>query len=182
MKINTILANNETANIIRNLYPLFLYDISEIYGNVPNEFGIYEEEPVKTLGEQYHIQDTWFQNPELLYPFIIFADKKPAGFALAATGKYAPKTTDYFMYEFFLLRPYRGNNIAEIAAKQVFDKFKGKWEIYTNPTSSNKRGQAFWHKTVNNYTSGNFEEIFGTTFDGEKLIFKFDNNCGIEIN
>lgn len=75
------------------------------------------------------------------------------------------------MYEFFLLRPYRGKNIAEIASKQVFDRFQGKWEVYTNPTYSNKKGQSFWNKTINNYTSGNFEKVFGTTFDGEKLIF-----------
>lgn len=175
MEIETILANEQTANIIRNIYPLYLHDLSEIYGNIPNDYGIYEEESIKTLNEQYYIQDTWFQKPELLFPFIIFVDRRPAGFNLVATGGYAPKGTDYFVYEFFLLRPYRGKNIAEIAAKQVFDKFRGKWELYTNPTTLNKRGQSFWNKTINNYTSGNFERSFGTTFDGEKLIFRFNN-------
>lgn len=79
------------------------------------------------------------------------------------------------MYEFFLLRSYRGKNIAETAAKQVFDKFQGKWELYTNHTSLNKKGQSFWRKTINNYNSGEFEEVEGTTFDGERLIFRFNN-------
>lgn len=121
------------------------------------------------------LQNVWFQKPGGLFPFIIFVDKKPAGFALVATAEYAPKNADYYVYEFFLLRSYRGRHIAEIAARQVFDMFQGKWELYTNPISSNKRGQSFWHKTINNYTLGNFEEIFGTTFDGEKLIFRFNN-------
>lgn len=177
MNVETRLANRENANIIKNLYPLYLYDLSEIYGNVPNEYGIYEDEPIKTLEEQYNLQNIWFEKPEKLFPFITFVDNKPAGFALVASAEYAPKGTDYYMYEYFLLRPYRGNNIAEIAAKQVFDKFHGRWEVYTNPTESNKRGKSFWHKTINNYTSGDFEEFFGTTFDGEKLIFKFNNKA-----
>jgi len=175
MMIEIILSNNENSNIIKNLYPLYLYDLSEIYGNVPNEYGIYEDKPIKTLQEQYDLQDIWFQKPELLFPFIILVDKKPAGFALVATGECAPTGVDYYVYEFFLLRPYRGKNIAEISAKQVFDKFEGKWEVYTNPTASNIKGQSFWHKTINHYTLGNFEEVFGKTFDGEKSIFKFNN-------
>lgn len=175
MEIETILANDETANIIRNIYPLYLHDLSEIHGNVPNEYGIYEDEPMKTLDEQYRVQDIWFQKPGLLFPFIIFADKKPAGFSLISTREFAPKGVDYYVYEFFLLRPYRGKSIAEVAAKQVFDKFRGDWELFTNPTTLNKRAQSFWHKTINNYTSGNFEKSFGTTFDGEKLIFRFSN-------
>ena len=175
MEIELVLANNESGNIIKNLYPLYLYDLSEIYGNIPNEYGIYEDEPIKTLEEQYHVQDIWFQKPELLFPFIIFADKKPAGFALVSTGEYSPKDIDYYLYEFFLLRPYRGKDIGQISAKQVFDKFQGKWQLHTNHTSSNKKAQSFWNKTINNYTSGNFEGVCGPTFDGEKLIFRFSN-------
>jgi len=175
MEIKVQLANENNQNIIKNLYPLYLYDLSEIYGNVPNEFGIFEDGPIKTLEEQYDVQNVWFQKPGLLYPHIIFVDEMPAGFALVATGEYAPNEIDNFMFEFFLLRPYRGKNIAEIAATQVFDKFKGKWELYTNQTETNKKGQSFWSKTVSNYTSGAFEKRLGTTFDGEKMIFSFDN-------
>ena len=81
MEIQSILANDENANIIKNLYPLYLHDLSEIYGNVPNEYGIYEDKPIKTLEEQYDVQNIWFQKPKTLFPFIIFVDKKPAGFA-----------------------------------------------------------------------------------------------------
>lgn len=175
MNIETILANDETANIIKNLYPLYLYDLSEFNGTNPNEYGIYEDEPIKTLEEQYPVQDIWFKEPGVLFPFIIYKDKLPVGFALVSTGKYAPKSTDYYLFEYFLLRPYRGENIAEIAAKQVFDKFQGKWELYTNPNPSNIRAQTFWKKTITNYTSGNFEKMQGKTFDGEKVIFRFNN-------
>lgn len=176
MDIKLVLANKENANLIKNIYPLYLYDLSEIYGNVPNEYGIYEDEPIQTLAEQYEVQNDWFENPEYLFPYITMVDDKPAGFALVSTGKYAPKTTDYFLFEFFLLRPYRGKGIAETVAKRVFDKYPGKWQLHTNHTSANKRAQSFWRKTINNYTSGEYEEKQGPTFEGEKLTFRFKSN------
>lgn len=48
-EVKVVLANKENANIIKNIYPLYLYDLSEVYGNVPNEYGIYEDEHIKTL-------------------------------------------------------------------------------------------------------------------------------------
>lgn len=177
MKVETILATKETENIIKNLYPLYLHDLAEIYEELPNEYGIFEEEPIKTLMEQYDVQNVWFEKPGNLYPFIIIVDGKPAGFDLISTKDFAPKSTDYYLYEFFLLRPYRGKGIAEEAAKQVFDRFKGKWELYTSH-KNNERGKGFWRKTLSNYTGGNYEETSGETFlkDGIKTIFKFNNS------
>jgi aminoglycoside 6'-N-acetyltransferase I len=176
MKINTILANNENSNIIKNLYPLYLHDLSEHYEDFPNEYGIYEEEPIKTLTEQYEVQNIWFEKPNVLFPYIIMVEDKPAGFMLIATAPYAPKTTDYYVSEFFLLRPYRGKNIAQAAAKQVFDKFPGIWELYTNHLPKNLIGQKFWRKTVSSYANNNYYESEGQTVHGEKLIFRFNNN------
>jgi len=175
LEVKVVLANEENANIIKNIYPLYLYDLSEVYGNVPNEYGIYEDEPIKTLAEQYEIQNIWFENTDSLLPFIIMVDGKPAGFDLVSTGKYAPKGMDYYVFEFLLLRPYRGRNIATIAAKQIFDKFLGKWGLYVAPSGTNLRAENFWRKTINDYTEGNFEEKQGSTFDGYKLIFTFNN-------
>lgn len=55
MEVKVMLANKEIANIIKNIYQLYVHDISEIYGNVPNEYGIYEDKPIKTLAEQYDV-------------------------------------------------------------------------------------------------------------------------------
>lgn len=175
MEIKVILANEENENIIKNMYPLYLHDLSEVYGNVPNEYGIYEDEPIKTLAEQYDVQNIWFENPNLLFPFIIMVDGKPAGFDLVSTGKYAPKGMDYYVFEFFLLRPYRGKDIASIAAKQIFDMFSGKWGLHVAPSGTNPRAEKFWRKTIRDYTKDNFEETHGETFSGYKLIFTFDN-------
>jgi predicted acetyltransferase len=175
MEVKAILANEKNANIIKNIYPLYLHDLSEFYGNLPNEYGIYETEPIKTLAEQYDVQDTWFHKPDELFPFIIMVDGKPAGFDLVSTGKYAPKEMDYYLYEFFLLRPYRGKDIGSIAAKQVFEKFKGKWGLHVAPNGTNPRAESFWRKTIRAYTKDNFQEKQGKTFDGCRLVFTFEN-------
>ncbi|MGM9972704.1 MAG: GNAT family N-acetyltransferase [Clostridiaceae bacterium] len=177
MEVKVVLANEENSNIIKNIYPLYLHDLSEVYGNVPNEYGIYEDEPIKTLGEQYDVQNIWFQNPNKLYPFIIMVDGKPAGFDLVSTGEFAPKGMDYYVYEFFLLRPYRGKGIASTAAKKIFDKFSGKWGLYVAPSGTNLRAEKFWRKTISDYTNENFQEEHGSTFDGYKLIFLFKNTA-----
>ncbi|WP_105614023.1 GNAT family N-acetyltransferase [Vallitalea okinawensis] len=176
MEVKVVLANKENSNIIKNIYPLYLHDLSEHYGNIPNDYGIYEDEPFKTLADQYEVQNIWFDKPNILFPYIIKVDEKPAGFILIATAPYVSKTTDYYVNEFFVLRPYRGKSIGEIAAKQVFNKFIGRWELYTNPSSKNFIGQKFWRKTVSTYTNNDYDESIGETIHGEKLIFKFENN------
>lgn len=102
-------------------------------------------------------------------------DGKPAGFDLVSTGEFAPEGIDYYVYEFFLLRPYRGKEIASIAAKQIFDKLSGKWGLYVAPSETNPRAEKFWRKTISDYTKSNFEEKHGATFDGDKIIFIFNN-------
>lgn len=130
----------------------------------------------KTLSEQNKVFDIWWGKPNCLYPFLILVDEIPAGFILIATPPYTPKETDYYVHEFFILRPFRGKEIGSYAAAKVFDKFKGKWYLFTNPSPKNIRGQKFWRKTVSNYTKGIYEDFYGQTFDGNKLIFKFDNS------
>lgn len=181
VEVKVILADDTNKNIIKNIYPLYLHDLSEHYGNFPNEYGIYEEEPMKTLMEQYEVQNIWFERPNTLYPFIIMADEKTAGFMLTTSFPILPsKDIDYYVGEFFILRPYRRKNVGQIAAKQVFDKFLGKWELYTNHLEANTKGQKFWRRTISEYTNNKYEEFEGDTCDGRKLIFRFNNT--IDIN
>lgn len=176
MEVKVVLAAEKNANLIKNIYPLYLHDLSGIYGNLPNEYGIFEDGPIKTLMDQYDIQNVWFEKPGKLFPFIIMVDGRPAGFDLVAASEFTPEGLDFYVYDFFLLRPYRGKNIAEMAAKDVFDKFKGQWGLYVAPEGKNPRGEKFWRKTIKAYSGGNYEEYKGKTFDGDKLIFKFNNS------
>ncbi|MFS0554262.1 GNAT family N-acetyltransferase [Brevibacillus sp. 179-C9.3 HS] len=180
MNIQIKLTEQDEAYIIKNMYPLYLHDLSGhhglIPGHIPNMHGIFEESnEYRTLHDQYEVQKIWWEKSNCLYPFLIRVDDIPAGFALIATPPHCAKGTDYFVNDFFLMQPFRGLGVAEFAAIQVFEKFTGNWELFTNPSERNIVAQKFWRKTVSNYTKGSYEEEFGMTFDGDKLIFRFNN-------
>ncbi len=177
MNIEIELSTKDTAYIIKNLYPLYLHDLSGHYGNLPNRHGVFEDtDEVKTLGEQYDIQNIWWEKPGVLYPYLVCVDERPAGFVLIATPPYCNQGIDYFVNEFFLLQPYRGKGIAGRTAHQVFDQHRGKWELFTNHLEANIAGKKFWRKTVTTYTDGAYIEELGETFDGTKVVFRFDNS------
>lgn len=177
MNIEVVLTNKESSYIINNIYPLYLHDLSEHYRNLPNKHGVYEESnDYKTIFQQNEVFRIWWEKPNCLYPFLILVDGIPAGFIFVATPPHTAQGIDYYVNEFFLLRPFRGKGVGMFAASSVFDRFKGKWELYTNHSEKNLKGQKFWRKTVSNYTKGLYEENYGQTFDGYKLIFKFDNS------
>ncbi|KRG14688.1 GNAT family N-acetyltransferase [Lederbergia galactosidilytica] len=162
--------------IIKNLYPFYLYDLSGHYDRFPNAHGIYEDsDDFQTLSDQYKVQNIWWEKPDVLFPFLIKVNGKPAGFILIASPPYCNKRIDYFVNEFFLIQSLRGQGIAEQAANQVFEQFEGNWELFTNPSEKNIVGQKFWRKTITNYTNGVYKEEKGETFDGYKLIFRFNN-------
>lgn len=175
MKIDVILAKNENKKIIKNLYPLYLYDLAEIRNELPNKYGIFEEDDTDNLLNQGEAQNTWFNHPENLFPYLIMVDDIPAGFAMVSTKRFTPHTCEFYLYEFFLARPFRGKGVAEKAAVRVFNMYRGKWELYTS-VDNNDRAQSFWRRTLKRYTNGEVIESKGQTFlREEKIIFRFDN-------
>ncbi len=176
MKIDVRLTDKSEAYIIKNLYPLYLYDLSGHYDRIPNVHGIYEDsDDFRTLNDQYEVQNIWWEKPGILFPYVISVDGIPAGFILIASPPHCNKGIDYFVNEFFLIQSLRGKGIAERAVSIVFDQFKGNWELFTNPLEKNIVGLKFWRKSISNYTNGVYTEKNGETFDGQKTIFRFDN-------
>ncbi|MFC7681833.1 GNAT family N-acetyltransferase [Paenibacillus sp. GCM10028914] len=176
MNVSIRLTDQSTKFIVNNLYPLYLHDLSEIWGWKPNKYGVYEDDETMTLNDQNKVFDVWWKNESVLFPYLIRVDEIPAGFAFVATPPYTPHGSEYYLNEFFMLRPFRGKGAAEAAAIQMFNSHKGTWEIQTNPGDANKRAQSFWRRTLNHYTSGSYQEEYAdTTNDNYKLIFRFDN-------
>lgn len=175
MKVTVELTDISNKFIINNIYPLYLHDLSGIWGWKPNSYGIFEEDDTKTLNDQNKVFDIWWEKPSVLFPYLIRVDSITAGLAMVATPPYT-YGSDFYMNEFFVLKPFRGKDVAERAATLVFDKHVGSWEIQTNPTERNKRAQAFWRRTVNHYASGLYtQELVELRDDSEKLIFQFDS-------
>jgi len=177
MNVTIHLTDPETKFIINNLYPLYLHDLSEIWGWAPNKYGVFEDDETMSLHEQNKVFDIWWSKPSVLFPYLIKVEGIPAGFALVATPPYTPHGSEFYLNEFFILRSFRGQGVAETAAVQVFDNHQGTWELQTNPEETNKRAQSFWRRTIHHYTAQNYEEeTIDTTNDGKKMIFRFESS------
>jgi predicted acetyltransferase len=63
--------------------------------------------------------------------------------------------------EFMIIPKYRRNKIGKRVAFEVFDLFKGNWEV--QPSYQSEKAYKFWQKTIAEYTNDNYElkhEIF----------------------
>lgn len=158
-EITVELSRRDTQSIIYNLYPLYLHDLAGIRNVLPNRYGVFEDsDAFQTLQQQMPEFDIWWEKEECLFPFLIRVDEVPAGFALIATPPYVEDDSDFLVNEYFILQPFRGQGVAEEAITQIFNRFQGKWLIYTTPTERNSRTIHFWRKTLARYTNNRFTE------------------------
>jgi predicted acetyltransferase len=124
--------------ILRNLLELYLYDFTEFTGDdigADAHFG-------------YRYLDHYWTDPDR-YPFLIRASGALAGFALVRGS--APRD----MSEFFVMRKFRRQGVGATAAKLVFQRFPGPWQV--RELAANLPAQAFWRRTIRDY-AGAFEE------------------------
>jgi predicted acetyltransferase len=63
---------------------------------------------------------------------------------------------DYRMSEFFVLRSHRGRGIGRRAVFSLFDRFRGKWEVFE--MARNAVAISFWRRVIGEYGGGRHEE------------------------
>jgi len=93
MKVSISLTDQNTKFVINNLYPLYLHDLSEVWGWRPNLYGVFETDDTLTLQDQNKVFDIWWEKPSILIPYLVTVEDIPAGFALVATPPYTPHGT-----------------------------------------------------------------------------------------
>lgn len=113
------------------------------------------------LGEVGHREPDqvahWFADPQS-HPFVIAQSAaERVGFALVVRGSGAAAPhASYRMAEFFVSRPNRSRGVGQGAARLIFDRFAGRWEIIEY--LRNPGAVRFWRRVVSRYTQGRFEE------------------------
>lgn len=179
-KLDIELCSETESHVICNMYPFYLYDLSEIWERLPNRHGVYEEEDkYTTLAEQSSVFKVWWRHPGVLFPYLFRVDGVPAGFALVSTPPYIPggEEADYFLHEFFVMRSFRGQGIARQAAVHVFEQFAGRWALHTNPTGRNVHARHFWRCLLADYTNYKYDEQLLTTKEDEQFLsFRFSTS------
>lgn len=132
--------------IIMNLMQLYIYELSSFEDETANfkllDTGLFS---LSRYTELY-----WKE--ERRYPFVLKCRGELAGFVLVRFNE----NNMYEIAEFFILRKYRKLGAGTFMAKEMFKRFKGKWEIRT--LLKNKVAQEFWRKVIKETSKGKYNE------------------------
>ena len=155
----------EEKTILHNLMQLYLYDFSEMDGKSVNESGIFDSRYL----------ELYWSEPER-FPYLVRVDSQLAGFALLRKGSYFSEQEDQnlvgmIIAEYFVMRKFRRQGVGSRVARQIFDRFPGRWEIAQQ--LENEIGQAFWRTLIADYTHGDYREVL---LDKHGPVQVFDNS------
>ena len=85
-------------------------------------------------------------------PLYFYFGKRKIGFALINDYCIEQKTEPaYSIAEFYIFEKERRNHFGKKIAIQVFDFFKGNWEVIT--MEGNKKSELFWENVISEYAS-----------------------------
>jgi predicted acetyltransferase len=136
---------------IQSQYLEYLEDLSQLSMNT----GMFPA--VGEYGErESELMARWFAD-DSAHPLIILQNDRPCGFALVSRPPRNQRDQiDFRMAEFFVALDVRRLGVGRDAARLIFDRFAGTWEIteflYNQPAVS------FWRAIVNDYTQGKYRE------------------------
>ena len=138
-------------NWIQKNYGEYLEDLSQLSMNtgmfpVRGEYGEREQE----------LMARWFAD-DSSHPLILLKSDRPVGFALVSRPlRNQRDSIDYRMAEFFVTPSQRRLGAGRDAARLIFSRFAGTWEI--TEFLYNKPALAFWRSVVTDITGGRFRE------------------------
>lgn len=135
-RVDVVPANGELRTFVRNVYPLYLHDLSEWSAHyVVQADGRFEP---------CYVEDWLSRDTSRTLAFL--HDGRPAGFAWVSQRgfPFMSADRDWKLVEFFVLRSHRRRGVATAAAEQAFARFSGAWEL----TAANPPALAFWEGVV----------------------------------
>lgn len=161
--IEVVPAGFEDRAVLENLMQLYIYDFTQ-----------YVEVPLRPDGRfQYSLLSLYWTQPHR-YPFFIKVDERLAGFALIKKGSELTGSLDVWdMAEFFVLRGERRHGVGRAAARQIWQRFPGSWEVRVLP--ANYGAVEFWRKALARFLNRVVEPArveFGNEF---RDVFRFES-------
>ena len=142
MNIEITEATREEKPIIQNLARFYIYDLSEFQERKCPDNGLFEDEDYIRY---------WTQPGHFAY--LVKCQGELAGFVFIAKGG-SSADIEYHIAEFFIVRKFRGKGVAKVVARDMFERFPGKWEVMA--IARNTPAIKFWEKTIHEYTQGRY--------------------------
>jgi predicted acetyltransferase len=152
--------------IITNLIQLYKYDFSE-FAKVGSPYGEVGPDGRFTYEglDSYWREDSWV-------PLTVEADGRLAGFVLVNRWSALNRLLDHSVAEFFVLRKFRRVGVGSRAAKVLFERWPGRWEVAV--ARYNKPALLFWRKAIRAAAIGTVEEYAGDFERHIGTVFRFD--------
>lgn len=121
-------------SILRNLYSLYLHDLSRFTEMIDLEAdGSFKYESLDK-----------FWDIDGLSPYFIKLDDSIIGFILLLERPFLTKEYDLGINDFFIINKYKGKGVAAQAVEKLFEAKKGQYFVVQ--VIENKRAVSFWKK------------------------------------
>ena len=164
MDIQLVKADASHADVIANLVPFYIYDLSEHMDWRCPESGQFggEDDLPQYWGRPVKPEYTWPTGSQG-YPFIIRVDGELAGFALVKRiGDTSPP--HFEIGGFFVLRKFRSKRVGAQVAHDLFVMFPGDWTV--GSMVGNAPANAFWKSVVAGFSGNQLETTAGKDDSG----------------
>jgi predicted acetyltransferase len=120
--------------ILRNLYSLYLHDLSKFTVNLDiGEDGFFHYEDLDT-----------FWKVEGLSPYFVKLDDNIIGFLLLLERPFLKKENDFGINDIFILNKYKGKGLGKQALEELFKEKQGKYFVIE--LVENIPAVSFWKK------------------------------------
>lgn len=129
--VSVDLATHETRAVLERLWQLYVHDLSEFRGTMPDGDGLY---PTHRLA-------TFFDDPDRAC-YLIRQGPSVAGFALIRGISSEPRVVG----EFFIVRAARRDRVGYQAAVDLLRANPGRWEIAFQ--EDNAAAASFWRRVA----------------------------------
>lgn len=132
------------AVLLSNLLELYIHDLSAAFPRVE-------------LGSDgrygYNKLALYWSEPERHFPFLIKADARVVGFALATRGSPASEDPNVFdVAEFFVIRRHRRTGVGRKAAMLLWQRLEGNWIVRASDAVPG--AAAFWKGVIAEFIGG----------------------------
>lgn len=140
--VEIALARPEDQVAIANMMQLYTYDFTEFWqGQARGELGDDGRFPDYPLAPYWQAADH--------VPLLLRVGGAIAGFALLNAETHSGLPADRNMAEFFVARKHRRGGVGLTAAREIFSRYPGRWELAV--ARANLPALGFWRKAVSGH-------------------------------
>jgi predicted acetyltransferase len=136
LQVEVVPASSDQSVIVANLFELYAHD-----------FSAFHEMDIGDDGRFGFAELSVFWSEPNRHAFLLRYSRRLAGFALVKKGSEITKReTVWDMAQFFVLRRYRRYGVGTEAARQIWSRFPGEWEVRV--MERNKVAYRFWGHAI----------------------------------